>query len=104
MTVIFLNLEKKKSVGGNLRSVKTVSLLLEKGDLQDGIPNNITNTDKMRVLAQTTTSRERFLAHYEHDLSEESLNSRREFTCSQTKLTRTEKASLHINGINWNSV
>lgn len=76
-------------------------LLLEKGDLQDGIPNSITNTAKMRVLAQTTTSRERFLAHYEHDLSEES---RREFTCSQTKLTHTEKASLHINGINWNSI
>lgn len=51
----------------------------EKRDLQDGIPNNITSTDKMRVLAQTTISRERFLAHYEHDLSEES---RREFTRS----------------------
>lgn len=27
-----------------------------------------------------------------------------EFTCSQTKLTHTEKASLYINGINWNSI
>jgi len=40
-------------------SAKTHLLLLEIGDLQDGIPNFFTNRDKMRVLAQTTTSRER---------------------------------------------
>lgn len=82
-------------------NAKSHFLWLEKGDLQYEIPDNITNSDKMRVLAQTATSRERFLARYEHDLLEES---RRKFNSAQTKLTHTEKASWNINGINWNSV
>lgn len=104
MTVIFLDLEKKQKLLEETCDQYSHFLLLEKGDLQVGIPNNITNMDKMRALAQTTTSRERFLAHYEHNLSEESLNSRTEFTRSQTKLPHTEKVSLHINGINRNSI
>lgn len=67
-------------------------------------------TWKMELLTSTQTGTKWEYWHRtphpeeDYNISEETKDSRRAFTSSQTKLTCTEKASSHINGINQDSV